>query len=245
MTIIFGLGTGRCGTDSLSQLINNQDGAVCFHESNPFSSQWGWLGTTLPLARQFAEILRGGPREALMIDSRHRINQAQAVEKLRTTKRLRTIGEVGFYHLPNVPQTIERFNTVRFPVLKRDRAETVRSYVAKVEVRYRNRFLLPRVAHKNHWMAHDGTRWVKDRFDPCFPKFTASSLEDAIGQYWDAYYDTAEQYQARYPDHVRIFPLEALNTGQSDILAFCGIDATDHSVVHVNRRLTRTANRSA
>lgn len=235
--MIFGLGTGRCGTDSLSRLINNQQGAVCFHETNPFSSQWGSLGTTLPLAQQFLKILSGGSRDGLMIDSNHRINQAKALRKLASTPTLNVIGEVAFYHLPNVPALISRFTNIRFPVLRRDRQETIESYIRKVEVRYRSRFFLPRVAHKNHWMTHDGIRWVRDRFDPCFPKFPGPTLESAIGQYWDYYYATAEDYERRFPSVVRIFSTDELNTaeGREAILSFCGIDVTDNSLVHANR----------
>ena len=38
--MIFGLGSGRCGTMTLASLIDSQADALCFHEVNPAAMAW-------------------------------------------------------------------------------------------------------------------------------------------------------------------------------------------------------------
>ena len=74
-------------------------------------------------------------------------------------------------------------------------------------------------------MDHDGSKWLLDPvWDKCFPSFKADTMEEAIGKYYNFYYEEAEKYQLKYPDIFRIFPIDDLNTeeGKNSIMDFCG-----------------------
>jgi hypothetical protein len=137
---------------------------------------------------------------------------------------------------------------VRMPVIRRDKDATVASFVEVMRIR-RGRFRMvidgvatllrhrPYRRFRNHWVEHDGRRYRRSiKFDKCFPKFQAKTLEDAVGQYWDHYYRTAEELAAKYPAKIRIFAVDDLNTqsGQRAILGFCGLRARVFRSVNAN-----------
>ena len=63
MELIFGLGSGRCGTTSLAALLNRQPDVCCFHELAPSVMAWeGAEATVGSLLRDFGAIGEGGPR---------------------------------------------------------------------------------------------------------------------------------------------------------------------------------------
>jgi len=121
--------------------------------------------------------------------------------------------------------------------LRRDRAETVASFAAIVRPRMgvRERWLRhmlalaigrPAATARNHWIDHDGEGWRPDPvWDKNFPSFEADGLEEAIGAYWDHYYEQAEALAARHGERFRIAPLEALGTaeGRAGLLSFAGL----------------------
>lgn len=237
MRIIIGLGTGRCGTQSLAKLINEQANAVCFHEINPACMTWDSTpGTVRTMVREFTDVMAGGPREVTIdLSSPHRDDPMQ---RLHSLPRVEVMGDIAMYYLPYVPLMAQMGVDIRFVCIKRDREATIRSFVRKMHtVDWRTapgtsllRDLLrqsePR-QYRNHFVSHDGTRWLPDpKWDKLFPKFDAASLEEALGLYWDHYYAEAEALKARFPGMVDIFPMEALNSeeGQAAILSFCGFD---------------------
>ena len=74
-------------------------------------------------------------------------------------------------------------------------------------------------------MEHDGKYWSSDKkWDKCFAKYVTDDLEDAIGMYWEYYYEKAAELAARF-EQVQIFELEELNleSPQLELLRFCGI----------------------
>jgi hypothetical protein len=239
MTLIIGLGTGRCGTMSLANLINSQPSSVCFHELNPSCMSWaGSYGTVYSMLRDFEGILGGGQRDHLTVD-RTSSNNAHSIERLTTIEKVTSLGDLGFYYLPYVERILRDFPDVRFPCLKRDREATVGSYIKKMTVGWKRSsrdFFRMRPQVRNHFMVHDGVRWVFDRkWDKCYPKFEAESLEDAIGQYWDYYYQEATRL-SEIDARVRIFDTDAMNNKESqiEILAFCGITDAKFFEVHSN-----------
>ena len=208
--IIIGLGSGRCGTRSLASLLNAQSDTVCFHEVNPSCMAWtGTERTVLSMLEEFRAVLAGGPRQ-ITVDLATR-RRAEQLPRLRSLEVVRAIGDVAFYYLPYAPMLAE-MPDVRMPVLRRDKDATVASFVQVMRIRRgRIRTVIDGVAallrrrpyrrYRNHWVEHDGRRWRRSvKFDKCFPKFKAESLEDALGQYWDLYYRTAEELAAKYPD---------------------------------------------
>lgn len=59
--IIFGLGSGRCGTHSLAEMLNRQKDTICFHEMNPSAMSWvGAEANVLATINQFRVLMRDG-----------------------------------------------------------------------------------------------------------------------------------------------------------------------------------------
>lgn len=182
MNIVIGLGTGRCGTVSLANLLNSQPDARVTHEVPPL------LPWDVNLAQMDARL------------TAYRSSNHQFA------------GDVAFYYLPYVRHIAAYDRSVRFVCLKRDREETVASYLKKT-------------GNWNHWYNHEGNGWELNAWDSCFPKFPIENKADAIRAYWDTYYEEAERL-CKEVEHFRIWDMEALNTpqGVAEILEFVGID---------------------
>lgn len=105
--IVIGLGTGRCGTQTLAELIDAQPGGVGSHELRGARVHW-----------------EGGAAEVeRVLDAlQDRLNAGATL-----------VGEVGLYYLPYVDMIRHRFPDVRFIVLKRDREATVDSFLEKTQ----------------------------------------------------------------------------------------------------------------
>lgn len=255
--IVIGLGTGRSGTASLAKLINSQRDALCFHEMNPSCARFE--GAPQPILRtidEFQTIVEGGDPSMLTVDLSRGV-AARAYERLCRMSRVRLIGDIAFYYLTYVEQIAARNPEVRFVCLRRDRQATIRSWLAKSAIR---RWPSKRVADRlsawitrtpyytarNFWMEHDGSRWARDEvWDKCFPKFPGPTREEAIGQYWDYYYEEAEKLARALPQAFRIVDTEQINTpaGQSALLDFCGVPPEEQVAVdaHIHKIATRTA----
>jgi len=107
-TLVFGLGTGRCGTTSLAKLLNAQPNTLVTHELSPI----------LPWTPNF-EML-----QYRILQLEHQVHAD-------------FIGDVGSYYLPYVTPLIksminEKFN-LKFVVLKRNMNDTVSSFLRKNE----------------------------------------------------------------------------------------------------------------
>src|SRR5699024_1258842 len=103
--LIFGLGTGRCGTVSLSTLLNQQKGANITHEFKPV------------LPWEF---------------SQHHIDEKLENNVNRKEK---YVGDVAFYYLPYVNYIISKYTNVNFICLKRDKKQVIDSYLRKTKGR--------------------------------------------------------------------------------------------------------------
>ena len=234
--IVVGLGTGRSGTTSLAHLLGKQPETLIFHEMNP--SVMRFDGTPAPVLnsiREFEAILAGGDPSALTVDL-GRPPSASSYDALCKMPKVSLIGDIAFYYLNYVDDIAAASNNVRFVCLKRDRSATIKSWQKKARInRWRSKWLADKLSSilqrtpfhtsKNFWMDHDGSKWLLDPvWDKCFPSFEADTMEEAIGKYYDFYYDEAEKYQLKYPDIFRMFPIEDLNTeeGKNCIMDFCG-----------------------
>ena len=52
---------------------------------------------------------------------------------------------------------------------------------------------------RNHFVEDDGKYWSSvKKWDKCFPKHVTDDLEDAIGMYWEYYYEKAAELTARF-----------------------------------------------
>ena len=194
--LVFGLGPGRCGSASLAWLLNEQEGALVSHELFP--------------------ILPWHTDDNATIQFRW--------EQLHHQSHLHnTTGDVGSYYLPwisfllnswaAIPHLRDSFN-FRFIVLKRPVEELVPSFLLKFERQ-----------NNNPLQDHSGAERVINEWDACFPKYNDVSLEEATRAYCEDYYARAETYQEKYPEQVKIFDMNSLNTedGVKSILDFAGV----------------------
>lgn len=239
--IVIGLGSGRSGTASLTSLIDRQHGGLCFHEMNPASSVFsGNPQPALNAVREFAGLLSGAPRNALAVDYSRPASVA-TYQRLQSVPQLNLIGDIAFYYLNYVEDILAVLPQCRFVCIKRDRAQTIASWLKKGAInRWPSLWLADRLKSfitrtpfytgYNYWQAHDGTQWQRDPvWDSCFPDIEAPSREAAIGLYWDQYYEKAAQWQATYPEQFQVFGVEELNeaSGQRRILSFIGIPESE------------------
>jgi len=187
-TIVLGVGTGRCGTQSLSRFLNQQPNATATHERHiPI---WGDAGVE---EANFAIRELGQRRGAIAAD-------------------------VCFAYLPHLRRLLEADERVRVVAIRRDHDATIGSFKRKV-------------APRNHWVRHNGTRWRLDPYwDPRFPKYEdvdEGDLAAAVSRYWYDYYDQVEQLLLEYPERVLLVETESLNRheGVAEIASFCQVAA--------------------
>lgn len=236
--VVIGLGSGRSGTASLASLIDRQPGGLCFHEMNPSGAVFsGNPQAHLNTVRELSAIVEGGDRRRLSIDYSRR-QSVETYDRLQVMPEVNLLGDIAYYYLSYVEEILAVSPGVRFVCIKRDREQTVASWLKKSQIRrWRSLWLADRFkalltrtpfyTEYNHWQEHDGSRWKQDAvWDSCFPKFEADTKEEAIRQYWDSYYHEAARLEAAHPDSFRIFAIGDLSTpaGQQGILSFIGLD---------------------
>ncbi len=129
-----------------------------------------------------------------------------------------SVGDVYFAYLPYLRRLFDDVDGLRVVCMERDREQVIRSYVGWTRDR-----------NVNHWMRHDGTRWNRHGWDTAYPKFDATSKEEALGMYWDFYYHEIRAIRDEHPDAVMVLPVEELNTeeGQSLLFDFLDMPAAD------------------
>lgn len=98
--LVLGLGTGRCGSVSLTTLLRAQEGCYAAHESLPLLKWTGENKRLLFHKKRLDTLLRA-----------HEV-----------------VAEVAHYYLPYVEQILTWYPDARVIVLKRDRAQTVNSF---------------------------------------------------------------------------------------------------------------------
>ena len=186
--LVIGAGTGRSGSTSLTLLLAAQPGGYFSHEHAPRLS-WEAPDTRFDFhLRRFRALQRG----------------------------FASFGDVSHWWLPRFEALLEAFPDLRMIVLKRDRLDTIASFL-KVKGGEGQGGI-------NHWIDHDGRFWRRNIWDECYPKYEARGSREAIGAYWDDYYRQAEELQRRHPGVLRVFPTTQLSSteGQREILIFAG-----------------------
>lgn len=109
--ITIGLGTGRCGTVTLTVFLNMQRSSHVTHER-----RWRrvrWSGSVREVKRQF-----------------------DAYEKKLRRGDLSLVGDSAMYYLPYAHFIIERHPNARLICLKRDREATIESFLKKIPGRH-------------------------------------------------------------------------------------------------------------
>ena len=135
--------------------------------------------------------------------------------------------DVYFGYLPHLRRFFLDIADLKVLCVERARDEVVDSYMRWT-------------GNANHWMEHDGTTWAYNWWDRCYPKFPATSKDEAIGMYWDHYYSEIRKIQAEHPSDVLIVPTESLNTdeGRHQIFDFLEIEEADryHPIATVHHQ---------
>lgn len=99
--LVIGMGTGRCGTLSLTSVLNQQPNTKVTHEQPPL----------LPW---------DSPVRTSLIHER--------IRRMRSSRQERMIGDVASFYLPYVPDIVASEPDVRIVCLKRPREEVVQSF---------------------------------------------------------------------------------------------------------------------
>jgi hypothetical protein len=210
-------------------------------------------GTVQPILNtiyEFKQILAGGDKQRLTVDFTRAVSE-RGYEELIAMPRVRLLGDIAHYYLRYVEEIIALAPEVRLICLKRDRTQTVESWLKKSRItRWPSKtiasYLSARITREryyqstNHWMEHDGSEFAPDPvWDKCFPKYDAPDMRTAIGMYYDDYYHRADALLARFPQHILMMPTETLNTpdGQSQLLDFVGFPQDERVSVdaHIHR----------
>eukprot|EP00051_Salpingoeca_urceolata_P008534 m.106847 g.106847 ORF g.106847 m.106847 type:complete len:306 (+) comp15804_c1_seq3:152-1069(+) len=196
--IIVGLGTGRCGTVTLTAALNGQQASVFTHEQVVQGSRFSW---------------ESGQKAS-------RVKQQLALWKKQATQSgARFVGGVYYAYLAYLKEFLAADPCIRFVVLKRDRAAVVASYMRTTK-------------GTNHWQPKD--LWAKREakgfaqtvWTNTYPKFVeATSKEDAVGMYWDYYYNAVDEWVDAYPDNFRVVESPAVFNNKQQLVAllrWCG-----------------------
>jgi hypothetical protein len=138
-------------------------------------------------------------------------------------RRKSAVGDVASSYLPYIETFIAQVPEIRIVCMRRDRSEVIASF----------RRLMDRKFHGNvdHWSQTLQPGWFRDpTWSAVHPRFDAVDLEDALGKYWDYYNSEVDRLCGQYPDRMRTFSVDTLNTneGQSRILDFCGFTHEKH-----------------
>lgn len=123
--------------------------------------------------------------------------------------------DVAWHYLGHVHAILGRWSDAKFICLERDKLGYLRSAYRK---------LGPAV---NPFQDHDGRRWIRfAMFEESVPKFNRCSRDASFRRYYDFYAKAARRLVARYPENVRIFPTEALNSDDTvrEMLEWAGFD---------------------
>lgn len=194
--VSFVVGTGRCGTKSINNLLNMQPGVEAGHEI--LWCSWYAKGRDLKNNFRFAD----------------------AIAEL---KNLYLYVCVGFYFLPHVDHIFEKRSDSRVLCLERSCDEVVRSYVDKMwranKGKYRNCWT---DVNSVHW---DRDRYIVGNWYMSYPNIDLP-LEEAIEEFWCIYHEKAVGFAEKYPDRFIVRDMKkVLNTteGQKEALEFLGV----------------------
>lgn len=179
--LLIGLGTGRCGTTSLAHLLNSAEDCSVTHESGVIRLGLSWNFSEKGIKK--ALDIMGGVRD-------------------------KKVGDIAFYYLPYVEWIASQRPEATFVCMRRDREETIESYMKKSGTR-------------DHWSS---MRNDLDPWDRMYPRFKTDDKRAAIGMYWDMYYEETDRLE-RSGIRIKTFDMHMLNedSGVERILDFCGL----------------------
>ena len=164
-----GIGTGRCGTVSLSKIIDGCDGCSVFHEANWQFKQHKF---NQPLPWVFDERL-----------AEQRINTMKKRDSLFSL-----FGDVAFYYLNYLDYLIENYPSLKIVHIYRDKDLVVDSYLAKTSAKHSLR-------EYDNWTSNAKT--TDKIWTASFPKYDTTDKKHAIELYYDDYIEQTTKHQDR------------------------------------------------
>ena len=205
--LIIGLGTGRCGTVSLTRLLQDYPDSYFVHESAFFKNRQMQLtvGEYLP-----------------WIKNKHKFNRwVKTLEKMKDGAKV--YGDVCSSLIQYVPEIIEMYPNVIFVCLQRDRTATVGSFLRLTK-------------YTNHWNTTHPFH-LFDFYQELYPSYNHLSKKEAIEHYWDMYYELARDYENKYSNFKIFSTESLSNTsGINMILKHCDIEMSESPLHHLNKQ---------
>ena len=107
--LIISIGTGRCGSVSLSKFLSAQEYVSVLHEGRLDS-------------HKIRKLIKWGNDEK---------NLFEWLEFLLSLDGNKFVGDTGMYYLPYIEQIIDKYPQVKIIVMERDKEEVVKSYIKK------------------------------------------------------------------------------------------------------------------
>ena len=107
--LIISIGTGRCGSVSLSKFLSAQESISVLHEGRLDS-------------HKIRKLIRWGNDEK---------NLFEWLEFLLSLDENKFVGDTGMYYLPYIEPIINKYPQVKIIVMERDKEEVVKSYIKK------------------------------------------------------------------------------------------------------------------
>ena len=124
------------------------------------------------------------------------------------------VGDVSHWWLPYLQYVFEANPDVKVVALQRDREQTIKSF---------EKLKGFGEAKSNHWNDHMGVGWRQNVWDECYPSYATKDRFEAIGHYWDAYYETVKEWNLRKPDQFFLAHILNSREGQDEWLTFLGV----------------------
>lgn len=167
--IIIGFGTGRCGTNSLAYLLNNQHNSYITHEFFHIDKNNKHKKNNL-----------SGP----ILDWNFNYNKAEKVKQELINRNIDITGDISFYHINYINYYFENFENLKFIHIKREKEEVVNSFLKKTNKSNVNRWL----NNKNGYNACFPNTHTKN-----------ITKKEAISKYYDIYLNLVEKLKENIP----------------------------------------------
>lgn len=215
-TYIFGIGTGRCGTQSLARFLSMQEGVMVYHELiDPYSLQT-YGDHTLPWLPDLDKLKL----------------------KLKYLDELDypIVGDVAFYYLNYIPY-LQQMRNIKVIAIERDKEKVVKSFhFLALGV---NHWASPLMDQWQEGINSFDYIWHKTWPDLDHIK----SKQEALSTYYDLYVLRTRSLQLELGPRMLTISLDEFNTreGQDKILEFIGIpkEKRKYKRVHTHKLMSR------
>lgn len=140
------------------------------------------------------------------------VDRLRKIRKACSPRGKEISGDVALFYLNYLPLLIEACPELRVIALKRLKEATVESYIRKLKSDGHQ-------PHNHFSSVPNGHLWYNS-----YPKYDLP-LAESLRKFYDEYYELLERHVRRFPRHIRLWPMSALNAGEGvrEILAFAGV----------------------